>query len=116
MIRTKNELLTEIKPGPFEGTGQIKICNLLNGSEELYGKGRVFAHITIYPGSGIGYHVHHNESETYYILSGVAKFNDNGKIKTLETGDVAYTPAGDGHSIEAIGNEPIELIALIIYK
>ena len=30
--------------------------------------------------------------------------------------DVTFTRAGQGHSIEAVGNEPIEMIALILYE
>ena len=67
------------------------------------------------PGSAIGYHIHNGESETYYILSGTAKYNDNGVIKTVTAGDVTFTGSGEGHGIEAIGNEPVEMIALILY-
>ena len=89
--------------------------SLLNGPEELSRKGRVFAHTTVFPDSGIGYHIHENESETYYILSGTGEFNDNGIITSVTAGDVTYTGPGEGHSIKTIGNEPVEMIALILY-
>jgi mannose-6-phosphate isomerase-like protein (cupin superfamily) len=89
---------------------------LLNDEEEMYRKGRVFEHTTIQPGCSIGYHVHTNESETYYILSGMAEFNDNGMSDTVQTGDVTFTPSGQGHGIKNIGKEPLELVALILYK
>lgn len=116
MVRKKEELLSERKPSPFAGKGEITVRNMLNGPEEMYQKGRVFAHTTVYPGSGLGYHIHQNESETYYILSGRGLFNDNGTVVEVFPGDVTFTGAGEGHSIEAIGNEPIEMIALILYK
>jgi len=116
VIRRKEDVYSEKKPSPFDGTGEITVRSLLNGPEELYQKGRVFAHTTVYPGSGIGYHVHQNESETYYILSGKGMFNDNGKQILVSAGDVTFTGTGEGHSIEALGDEPIEMIALILYK
>ncbi|WP_028975488.1 cupin domain-containing protein [Spirochaeta cellobiosiphila] len=115
MVRTEEELQKEQKPAPFEGKGEILVRSLLNGPDEMYKTGRVFAHTTVYPGSGIGYHVHNKESETYYILSGEGKFNDNGVIKTVKAGDVTFTGAGEGHGIEALGDTPIEMIALILY-
>ena len=115
MIRKRDEKIYDKKTSPFEGEGEILVRSLLNGPVEMYQSGRVFAHTTVYPGSSIGYHVHEKESETYYILSGVAKYNDNGTEKIRTAGDVTFTGAGEGHGIEAVGNEPVELIALILF-
>ena len=116
MIRQKNEIAAERKPAPFNGKGEILVRSLLNGPEELYNKGRVFAHTTVHPDSAIGYHVHHNESETYSILSGRGIFNDNGVKREIGPGEVLFTGDGEGHGLEAAFNEPIEMIALILYK
>ncbi|QTL97148.1 cupin domain-containing protein [Iocasia frigidifontis] len=115
MIKKSDEKIYDKKKSPFDGKGEILVRSLLNGPEEMYETGRVFAHTTVYPGSSIGYHVHKNESETYYILSGVGDYNDNGTMKTVTAGDVTFTGAGEGHGIEVVGNEPIEMIALILY-
>lgn len=115
MIRRQNEINKEQKPAPFGGQGEILVRNLLEGPEEMYKRGRVFAHTTVFPGSAIGYHVHNNESETYYILKGTGIYNDNGTKVELHPGDVFFCGAGEGHGIEA-GQETIEMIALILYK
>lgn len=115
MVREKNAVVNTTKPAPFNGTGEICVRDLLNGPVEMYNKGRVFAHTTVFPGSAIGYHVHHNESETYYILKGTAKYNDNGTECILHPGDVTFTGSGEGHGIEAVG-DPVEMIALILYE
>ncbi len=116
MVRKSNQKKVVRKPAPFNGIGEITVRNLLNGPDEMGGKGRVFGHTTVYPGSAIGYHVHQGDSETYYILSGTGKYNDNGVITTVEAGDVTYTGPGEGHGIEAVGDEPVEMIALILYN
>lgn len=116
MVRRKNEVTAVRKPSPFNGKGEITVRELLDGPAGMYDKGRVFAHTTIDPGAELGYHVHQGESETYYILSGTGRFNDNGTISTVTAGDVTFTAAGEGHGIANIGDEPIQLIALILYQ
>ncbi len=116
MLRKSEDKNTVRKPAPFQGTGEITVRDLLNGPEEMSGKGRVFAHTTVHPGSAIGYHVHQGDSETYYILSGTGRYSDNGTEVMVHAGDVTYTAPGKGHGIEAVGEEPLELIALILYE
>jgi mannose-6-phosphate isomerase-like protein (cupin superfamily) len=116
MIRKADEKVVEVIDNAFGGEGSIVVRSILNGSEEMSNKGRIFAHTTLQPGCSIGFHIHKGESETYYIFRGKAEFNDNGIIKTVSTGDVTFTPAEQGHGIKNIGNEPLEIIALILYE
>ena len=116
MLRKSEQKETVRKPAPFNGNGEIVVRSLLNGPEEMSGKGRVFAHTTVLPGAAIGYHVHQGDSETYNILSGTGRYNDNGVLCTVTAGDVTYTAPGQGHGIEAVGDEPVEMIALILYE
>ena len=115
MIRKSEKKESITKPAPFNGTGEITVRSLLNGPDEMSQKGRVFAHTTVYPGSEIGYHIHHGESETYYFLSGTALYNDNGTLTEIKPGDVSYCGPDEGHGLKCIGDEPVELIALIMY-
>lgn len=114
MIRRSEEKECIGKPAPFEGTGEITVRSLLNGPEEMYEKGRVFAHTTVHPGSRIGLHQHVGDAETYYILSGHGKYVDNNQVVEVHPGDVCFCGDGESHSIEA-GEEAIEMIALILY-
>ena len=59
MIRRSIEKQVEKKPGPFNGKGQIQMAHILNGQEEMSGKGRTFAQVTVFPGSAIGETVRH---------------------------------------------------------
>jgi len=62
----------------------------------------------------VGYHVHHCDSETFYILAGESLYSDNGTEMELTAGDVTFTPDGEGHSIENIGDEVLEFMLLIV--
>jgi mannose-6-phosphate isomerase-like protein (cupin superfamily) len=116
LIRRSNEKIVEFREKPFQGEGGVTSRSLLNNPDEMYGKGRAFTHCTLQPGCSIGFHLHENESETYYIYSGTGEFNDNGVISTVSAGDVTFTGAGEGHGLKNIGSEPLEFIALILYK
>lgn len=116
MIRKGSEKTVEVRENLFCGEGNVTVQNILNGPDEMYGKGRVFAHTILQPGCSIGFHMHEDESEVYYIYKGTAEFDDNGEITIVNAGDVTYTAAGEGHGIKNIGKEPLELIALILYK
>jgi mannose-6-phosphate isomerase-like protein (cupin superfamily) len=116
MIRRRNERKVEVKEQVFQGEGKVTACNLLNGPEEMNNKGRAFAHSTLEPGCSLGFHLHKNEAEAYYILRGTGEFNDNGTITTVSAGDVTFTAAGEGHGLKNTGDEPLEFIGLILYE
>ncbi len=115
MIRRSNERNVERPERKFGAPGFITVRHLINSNDELNGKGRVFAHTTVLPGNGIGYHVHEGDTEIYYVYSGKGEYNDNGTITTIEAGDVTFTPSGTGHGVTCIGDQPLELIALILF-
>lgn len=115
MVRSGNDVTKEMFEHRFGGDGSIIVETLNADNNELNGKGRVFAHTTIQPGSSIGYHEHHGESEIYYILSGVGEFNDNGNKIPVSAGDVTYTFSGMGHAIRNTGDTPLEVMALILF-
>ena len=115
MIRRADDRKIEKVEHKFDADGYITVRNLINAPEELNGRGRVFSHITVAPHSGIGYHVHKGDTEIYYVLSGKAEYNDSGSITVIKAGDVTFTPDGYGHGVENKGDEPLDIIALIIY-
>lgn len=95
------------------GKGYILKKPLLN-EQQLNGKCRLYAEVTIPPDCSLGYHEHHGESETYYILSGTGEYDDNGTKRTVTTGDVTFTPDNFGHGIVNIGTDNVVFMALII--
>ena len=59
------------------GNGHVIIKEILD-AEQLNGKCGLYAQVTLEPGCSLGYHEHHGESETYYILQGQGEYIDNG--------------------------------------
>ena len=97
------------------GQGHVLIKRLLN-EKQLNGKCGLYAEVTLEPGCSLGYHEHHGETETYYVLSGSATYMDNDKEYEIKTGDVTFCKDGDGHGIKNHGTEPIVFVALVIKK
>ena len=115
MIRKQEQQSVETKTNMRGGQGDTTLRSLLTGPEEMNGKGRLFKVITIPVGGSIGYHVHEGESETFYIVRGSGLFDDNGATAPFAAGDVLFTPAGNGHSVQNTGDVPVEMVALILY-
>ena len=115
MIRRSSEKTVETKK-LFNGDGQVTLQSILNGAPEMYGKGRVFSHSILKPGCEIGWHIHHGDGETYYILKGAGLYNNNGEEVTVGPGDITSVDDGEGHSLKNIGEDKLETIALILYK
>ena len=94
------------------GKGPMYVKHILE-EEQRNSKTKLFAEITIPAGTVLGYHEHHGESETYYIISGEGEYNDNGTIRPVKKGDMTFTPNGSGHGMTNHGTEDLVFIALI---
>ena len=81
---------------------------------EMYGAGRLYACITIAPGASLTYHRHEAEMESFYVIKGTCRMEDNDKTVYLSEGDVLITPADECHAIVNESDEPARLIALIV--
>lgn len=114
MIRHSEEKIVESKK-LFNGAGEAEMHKILNGADEMYGKGRVFNRVVLAPGSEVAWHVHHGDGECYYILKGEGTYSDNGNIITMRPGDMSFVGDGEGHSMRNDGGEDLEMIALILY-
>lgn len=102
---------------PQKGSGILTMKKILNGPDELDEKGRAFNHCFLSPGSGLGLHRHEGTTETLYILHGQGEYTDeNGDTIILNPGDVTFTDNGESHSIFCLGDEPLEFVALVLFK
>ena len=114
MIKKAADFKTVYNEKMRGGNGIVEITNFAT-PEELNNKGRLFANITLKPGCGIGFHMHENESELFYVMKGQALYNDNGTEYIVNAGDVMICPAGTGHAVSNNGEEVVELCAVIVY-
>lgn len=113
MIRKYEDFKSEVRSKMRDGNGDILITHILDTAADLKAPARLFARLTIEKGNSIGYHEHINEEEIFYILNGIASLNDNGTEKILRKGDVAVT-SNAGHSITNIGEDTLEVLAVIL--
>lgn len=95
------------------GAGYI-LKEALVSKEELGGHCKMFSRVTIPAGCELGYHEHHGETETYYILSGTGVYNDNGKEVPAAAGDVFHCKDGGGHGLVNTGKYDLSFVALIL--
>ncbi len=113
MIKRKADRLGEIKSNLRGGVGDLAFSHLFS-SEELSGKARMFAEVTLKQGESIGVHEHNEEGEVYIVSKGTATVTDNGEEYTLLPGDAMWTTGGDTHSIENKEKEPLVIFAIIL--
>lgn len=95
------------------GEGEV-VLDDIDSAKNISEKCALFAIVTIPQNSSLGYHEHHGECETYYIISGIGEYDDNGVKRTVKEGDVTVTPSGMGHALKNIGVEPVKFLAVII--
>ena len=69
MVKRKACYETKLNENMRGGEGSVKLEHLLT-QDELNNKGRLYAKLTLEPGSSIGYHVHEGEMESYLIIGG----------------------------------------------
>lgn len=111
MITRKEEMTISVKERMREGSGSAKLTALTTA---LPNHTRLFSTITLEPGSSIGYHVHENETELFYFVSGKARVRDDENTYELSAGDSMSTGSGHGHAVESIGDEPLVMVACIV--
>lgn len=113
MIRKPEGIVKEHAQG---GEGSVEFFHVLN-EEELMGHGSLYAKVVVKPHSSIGYHQHVGNTEPYYILSGKGIFTDNDGTRTeVGPGDACVIRPGQSHGLENPYDEPLEMMALIIFE
>lgn len=113
MIKSAGDMISEIKQQMRGGTGSVELKHVFM-QEELTGKARLFARVTLNPGCSIGKHEHVNEEEIYYIIEGKGLVNDNGTESEIVSGDAVLTGGGAFHSIENRSDRPLTMLAVIL--
>lgn len=113
MVKYASETLKEIKEQMRGGKGSVTLRQIFS-KDEMHGRARLCAAITINPGCSIGLHEHKDEEEIFYIVSGTGVVDDNGEEKTVAAGDAILTGGGAVHAVENREAVPLEMFAIII--
>ena len=112
MVIQRKDMKVEEREKMRDGEGTTRLTYLLDGEKEK--NARMFAEITLKPGSSIGYHDHVSETEYYFIISGTGVVNDDGKEVQVAAGDSIITGNGASHSIKNTGSVPLVFHAVIV--
>ena len=103
-----------IEENPCGGKGQMKLEKIL-APAQMKDKCGLYARVTLPPGAVLGFHEHHGEGESYFVLSGEAVYDDNGAKRKIGPGDSTWTPSGSGHGVDnSAGAEDFVFMALIV--
>jgi mannose-6-phosphate isomerase-like protein (cupin superfamily) len=113
MIKKENEQVPSVRVDVCGGTGRAEVLELFS-EKEMHGRARMFKRIILEPGTSFGPHLHHDEIELYYILSGEVVTGEPGKGEILHGGDVTCTREEEAHFLRNETAETAELIAIIL--
>ena len=113
MVHHSADMPLEERPRMRGGEGTIALQAALT-PEDYAAPVRLFSRITVPVGGSIGYHIHEQEEEFYYVLSGQGEMDDNGTPVAIEAGDATVTRDHEGHGVVNTGSTPLELLAVIV--
>ena len=113
MIKKADSMIIDLNEKEQGGKGQVEIKHVYE-PEELTGKLKLCALISLNPGCSIGYHQHFDEDEIFYVIRGKGIIIDNGIEEQIAIGDGHLLRGGQFHSIENTGEELLEVMAIIL--
>ncbi|HZJ87668.1 MAG TPA: cupin domain-containing protein, partial [Sphaerochaeta sp.] len=101
MVIRKDEMQQEFRQGLRGGDGEVTFLHLMESGSVPHA--RLFAELTLDPGSSIGEHEHTGETEYYWILSGSGIVTEADGEKPVSAGDLVVTGGGASHAIRNTG-------------
>jgi len=113
MIRRKGAYEVDVREEMRGGKGTVRIEHFWK-KDELKSKTRLCARLILEPGCSIGFHEHVDEEEVFIVVKGRGRVTDGDIVVPVEEGDTILTGDGAGHAVEAVGDTPLELIAVIM--
>jgi len=112
MIIRQDSMKSERREQMRGGAGSVAITHIVD--KDAIRHARLFSRITLGAGDEIGPHVHEQETEYYYIISGEGVVTEDDGEHSVSAGDVVVTGNGASHSIRNSGSVPLVFVALII--
>lgn len=114
MIRKAQDCQSEQRPAMKGGPGTVTMEHFFKKDEFGGTHVRVCSKLVIPPGVGIGLHQHLTEDEVYVVLKGRGIVNDNGVSAEIGPGDAVLTGKGESHAVTCLGDETLEILALVV--
>ena len=88
------------------GEGELLTCNYVDSKNKIMMS-------CLKPGASSGYHIHEQNSEIVYVISGEGYFRYDGLIERCKPGDVHYCPMGHSHAMYNDGTEDLVYLAIV---
>ena len=84
------------------------------GTFESLGRGRSYQvkRISLKVGAKISVQLHHHRAEHWVVVSGLASVRRGEEIFTLSENESTYIPIGTVHSLENIGDVPLDIVEI----
>lgn len=77
-------------------------------------QGRLSAYASLCPpDAGPPRHIHRNEDEMFYVVSGTVEFWMEGGSRTAGQGEAVFVPRGKEHTFHVVGPEPANLLTVL---
>ena len=103
LFRHSPEMMTQHNEHMRGGLGTVTVKHMLK-PDEMLGKGRLFAELTIPPGASVGLHRHEGDVEAYYILQGKGRYQNDDESFDVTAGDLTLptlSTRSSGHGCSA---------------
>lgn len=114
MIKDSSNYFCETRENMRGGTGSVTLQHYFR-KEEFGGQHfRICAKLIIPPGASIGLHDHCGEDEVYIVLKGSGRVTDDGVVRDIHVGDAVLTGLGKSHGVECLGDETLEIMAMVV--
>lgn len=114
MIRKAGSYETETREQMKGGPGVVTMEHYFKKDEFGGSHARVCSKLVIPPGAGIGLHAHVEEDEVYVVLKGRGTVTDDGVTAEIGPGDSVLTGKGASHCVSCLGDETLEILALVV--
>jgi len=100
------ELETRAPAGHFDVVTRRLISKEIGATKLRISQG------VIQPGGGSIRHTHEDSEQCFYILRGELTVTSEQGSKTIHTGMIAWTPAGEGHEMRNNGKEDTHYLSI----
>lgn len=74
-----------------------------------------FEYVRVSAGTAIGRHTHSRTEEIYFVVSGRGAMHQDDDHRDVGPGDLILTRRGVTHSMDVLGDEPVELLVVEVY-